>query len=1051
MTTINFNLLSFRYYIIREYAIIIQNNIIGFYDWRFLQFVKRKSLFRTRKLITSSCITLSIGILLGSDPAPPYTDYCKMLEKNIAGIQHGFLAGNKMYYVGGQTGAFWDGIMEEETIGFTHPFFRDMRSRGFGITKDDYGSGHDKWGWEFYRMSRAAYGTVIANGKRYVHPKPSSIIWRPDRQLTFYELDDIKITEIKFITEEDVVCAIIKSSKPVKIKFEGSSYYNNRDIPTFDGDTKGIPWQQNPQSKISFDKVNNSIRIDESGDMMVKPNWGEKAVLGKMMYEGMSVLISSSESIHNTYNFSTNNKNIALYDFTISCDTSGIVLFYGIGDSYNELLRNVNNVKIDANNALQEKTKAINELLNYQIPFFRCSDTTVVETYYYLWAIYFMYFLDVGEGYIQYPHTQTAINNFMGLHLWDSSVYTRMGSWVVDKWKYGFGNMLNWKNMLPFRKKGGRLPDNFGIDWYSPVWFTPVYTIPGAWMLYQHSGDKEYLQEVYSFLDTLYENGIQAGPPFVLMASSYLKKMAAELEQYNAVHSWQEKYDNALENFYTPWESQTEHYYGSYNHLGKDIWHLAAVMADEFPDAWVKQLTETWIMDTEKGFLGPVALDVRSKKSKQNGIFEVSTISTWQVIEGLFQNNVDKEAVFITLHHINGMNRDYGFPVAPEVWTPDYKPWGSMYYNWDGAMVLPIIKRLSGFDYSVEDRSISISDHAPPKWDFIHLMVPIDQKSKQPKWVDLYIERKKNNIKNLDGSDQIIKQYTVLNAGSWDVEITPWLEDRNILDSQTSSNGLRKNKIGEPIYLFPESGHHTLELTLGSDNNPLEPRVLVTPEARQFIDKQTVTIKNMMPDGKVYYQTPGSQKFRAYTVPVEINNSGILKVQVKQKNNISSVYEFDFKKEKPIKSVKKKNKTPGLHYKYFEGSWAKLPDFKTKTPAKENNCDNISVDLGSRDEHFGLAFSGYIDIPENGIYTFYLRSNDGSRLMIQNKILSIIDGIAALDPIYAAPARVALEKGLHPIAVDYFQSITRKALFVEIAGPNMMQQIIPAEMFFRDN
>ena len=221
---ISFNLLSFCYYIIREYAIIIQNNIIGFYDWRFLQFVKRKSLFRTRKLITSSCITLSIGILLGSDPAPPYTDYCKMLEKNIAGIQHGFLAGNKMYYVGGQTGAFWDGIMEEETIGFTHPFFRDMRSRGFGITKDDYGSGHDKWGWEFYRMSRAAYGTVIANGKRYVHPKPSSIIWRPDRQLTFYELDDIKITEIKFITEEDVVCAIIKSSKPVKIKFEGSSY-----------------------------------------------------------------------------------------------------------------------------------------------------------------------------------------------------------------------------------------------------------------------------------------------------------------------------------------------------------------------------------------------------------------------------------------------------------------------------------------------------------------------------------------------------------------------------------------------------------------------------------------------------------------------------------------------------------------------------------------------------------------------------------------------------------------------------------------------------------
>ena len=86
----------------------------------------------------------------------------------------------------------------------------------------------------------------------------------------------------------------------------------------------------------------------------------------------------------------------------------------------------------------------MNQLLNDQIPYFRCSDQSVVETYYYLWAIYFMYFIDVDEGYMEYPHTQTAINNFMGLHLWDSSVYARMGSWVVDKWEYGFGNVLNW-------------------------------------------------------------------------------------------------------------------------------------------------------------------------------------------------------------------------------------------------------------------------------------------------------------------------------------------------------------------------------------------------------------------------------------------------------------------------------------------------------------------------------------------------------------------------------------------------------------------------------
>ena len=97
-----------------------------------------------------------------------------MLEKDINGIQHGFLAGNKMYYVGGQTGAYWEGVSEYETLGLTHPFFRDMRSRGFGMTKTNYGYGNDKWGWEFYRLTKGAYGTVLYNDKEYKYPKPEN-------------------------------------------------------------------------------------------------------------------------------------------------------------------------------------------------------------------------------------------------------------------------------------------------------------------------------------------------------------------------------------------------------------------------------------------------------------------------------------------------------------------------------------------------------------------------------------------------------------------------------------------------------------------------------------------------------------------------------------------------------------------------------------------------------------------------------------------------------------------------------------------------------------
>ena len=96
----------------------------------------------------------------------------------VAGKQHGFLAGNVVYYVPGtflvQT------LFENETVGLTHPFFNDLRARGTGIaTHPDTGTGNDYRGWEFYRSSKVAYGTVIMGDIHWVHPAPSHMYFRP--------------------------------------------------------------------------------------------------------------------------------------------------------------------------------------------------------------------------------------------------------------------------------------------------------------------------------------------------------------------------------------------------------------------------------------------------------------------------------------------------------------------------------------------------------------------------------------------------------------------------------------------------------------------------------------------------------------------------------------------------------------------------------------------------------------------------------------------------------------------------------------------------------
>ena len=158
---------------------------------------------------------------------------------------------------------------------------------------------------------------------------------------------------------------------------------------------------------------------------------------------------------------------------------------------------------------------------------------------------------------------------------------------------------------------------------------------------------------------------------------------------------------------------------------------------------------------------------------------------------------------------------------------------------------------------------------------------------------------------------------------------------------------------------------------------------------------------------------------------------------------------FHFSSRKPLPAISINTTENGLKYKYYEGNWSKIPDFEDETVIKEGFIDDISSSVSNRKENYGLVLSGNILVPKEDIYTFYLRSNDGSRLKIGGKIISEINGKAGLDPIFAAPSRIALSKGFHSFEIEYFQSITRNSLFVEIESNDINQQVIPSKMLFK--
>ena len=132
---------------------------------------------------------------------PPRVDYCEMIEQEVQGRKHGFMHGNLAYYIGGHSNC-WT-IDQNETIGLTHPFFHDLRSRGTSIAEyKDVGSGNDYHGWEFYKDTRVAFGTVIlSDGSRHAYPAPTSMKFRPDMMKVNYTVKDVEIYEEKFIDE----------------------------------------------------------------------------------------------------------------------------------------------------------------------------------------------------------------------------------------------------------------------------------------------------------------------------------------------------------------------------------------------------------------------------------------------------------------------------------------------------------------------------------------------------------------------------------------------------------------------------------------------------------------------------------------------------------------------------------------------------------------------------------------------------------------------------------------------------------------------------------
>lgn len=148
----------------------------------------------------------------------------------------------------------------------------------------------------------------------------------------------------------------------------------------------------------------------------------------------------------------------------------------------------------------------------------------------------------------------------------------------------------------------------------------------------------------------------------------------------------------------------------------------------------------------------------------------------------------------------------------------------------------------------------------------------------------------------------------------------------------------------------------------------------------------------------------------------------------------------------PRPAIEIEDAVPGLWRETFRGSVDRLPDLSSRTPDVRDSVADISLNGVAPIENVTLRFTGWFRVPEDGVYDFELRSDDGSRLTIDDAVLVDNDGLHGSRSLVGT---TALAHGLHAIRVEWFNKTGGADLAVRMGKPGTAPVSIAADAFRR--
>ncbi len=152
-----------------------------------------------------------------------------------------------------------------------------------------------------------------------------------------------------------------------------------------------------------------------------------------------------------------------------------------------------------------------------------------------------------------------------------------------------------------------------------------------------------------------------------------------------------------------------------------------------------------------------------------------------------------------------------------------------------------------------------------------------------------------------------------------------------------------------------------------------------------------------------------------------------------------------------IDSVKEADLIPGVITQIFihTKSLSQIPPMsgKPQMAGVMANFDNIDgAEFTGLTDNFALNGSGYLSIPEKGVYTFQLWSDDGSKFSLNKALLIDHDGSHGTT---AKEATVGLNSGYYPFLLEFYQGAGGRFLSMNWKRPGSETwEVIPASLYY---